>query len=456
MFMTIEDVLLATGGHLLAGRKDVPIAGISTDSRTIKAGELFIALTGEKFDGHRFVTAAAERGAAGALISRGIEGVLSPGFTLIGVDNTLKSLAAIATMYRQRFSIPVIGITGSVGKTSTKDMVAAVVAECYRILKNEGNLNNEIGLPLTLFRLNPAVEMAIVEMGMSSRGEIARLAAMAKPQVGIITNIRGVHLENLGTLENIARAKAELLEALPGDGLAILNADDEWCNKIKDWAHCPVVTFGLSPAADFRAEAIESRGEQGIAFTLFHRDYKPTRIELPVPGRHVVPNALAAVAVGHHFGLSVEEISKGLSKVRLSKMRMEIFNTGEIKVINDAYNASPTSMEAALDVLAELASGRKVAVLGDMLELGAIAEEAHREVGRKVLAIGISALVTVGPLSRFVAEEAAMIDGPVYHVATVEEVWPIMQKILQPGDTVLVKGSRGIHLEKVVERLRNL
>ncbi|MCL4515768.1 MAG: UDP-N-acetylmuramoyl-tripeptide--D-alanyl-D-alanine ligase [Firmicutes bacterium] len=462
----VKDILTATGGQLLQGPRIGHVKGISTDTRTVNAGELFIPLIGENFDGHRFIRQAAEKGAAGVLIGQGYEvpeewGKDGAPF-VIRVGDTLRALQDLARWYRTRFDLPVVAVTGSNGKTTTKDMVAAILSRRWKTLKTEGNYNNEIGLPLTLLRLDKATQAAVVEMGMRGAGQIEALAHLAKPTVGIVTNVGEVHMELLGSREAIARAKAELVAALDEGGLAVLNADDPRVAAMRLQTRARVLTFGVSGngariPVDCLADNIQSHGIRGVIFRVSFGG-KNWRVDLPVPGTHNVYNALAAACTALGLGFAPEEVAEGLAGCRLSKMRLEAVEApGGWLVINDAYNASPASMRAALQILAESRDkGRIVAVLGDMGELGGLSEEAHRAMGEFVLKLGIDWLVTVGAKASLISQAARQKGFPRERsavCATNAEALKQLDGIVQPGDVVLVKGSRVMKMEEVVTGL---
>ncbi len=452
--LKISEILKATGGQLIAGSTETVVEGISTDSRKIGKGCLFIPLIGEKFNGHDYIGKALEEGAEAILTQQ--DGTCAENKCFIRVGDTAKALRDIAAYYRRKFSIPVIGITGSVGKTSTKDMIACAVGSRLRVLKTEGNLNNEIGVPLTVFNLDNSHEAAVLEMGMSGAGEISRLTAIIKPDVAVITNIGMSHIEKLGSRQNILKAKLEILEALNPDGLVILNGDDALLAGMKDLLKFRTVFYGMDEGADYRACNINSHGESGTYFdiTLGGREYN---VHIPVPGVHNVYNALAAVAVGCELGIPMEDIIGGIAGFSSSKMRMDIISFNGMKIINDVYNASPNSMEAGLNVLSEIGrKNRKAAVLGDMLELGEWAEKAHFDVGKYAASAGIEHIVAVGANARFIADGALSVGHPedqVKYFQNNSEALEYLQKNLAQGDIVLVKGSRGMKMEEIVKGL---
>lgn len=452
---TAGDVALATGGRLISGSREQRIGGIAIDSRQVKPGDLFIALKGERVDGHRFVPEAVKRGAVAVLIQREVS---PPGSAaLLMVPDCQEALLDLAAWYRRRFPVVAVGITGSTGKTTTKEMVAAVLAQSFSVHKNTGNYNTEIGVPLTLFALRPEHEIAVLEMGMRGLGQIRRLAQVVAPRIGVITNIGMTHLELLGTVDNIARAKWEIVEELPPSGLAVLNGDDERLRYLRCSFKGRVLFYGLGPDNDFRAEEIESHKEAGITFTAC-TPAGTGIIKLPLPGRHNVVNALAALAVGASFGMSLPDMARGLAGMEPAAMRLNMVkNRAGVTIINDAYNANPTSMESGLVTLMELkGEARAVAVLGDMLELGPAAREAHWELGKKAARLGIDFLVTLGEWREIVlagARHGGLQEEKGRAFAGKDEAAAFLKEWLRPGDFVLVKASRGMQLEQIVAEL---
>lgn len=451
--LNMDEILKATEGNLVEKGECNTVSGISTDTRKIQPGDLFIPLIGENFNGHDYIERAFEQGAAAAMTQR--DTIHFPGKTLILVKDTLKALQDLAAYYRSRFPIPFVGITGSVGKTSTKEMVACALGTKYNVLKNEGNLNNEIGVPLTIFKLDSCHEVAVVEMGMSGFGEISVLTSIVKPRVGIITNIGISHIEKLGSRQNILKAKLELLEGLQPGGLLILSGDDVMLSGVKGLLTQRTVSYGIEEGVDYLAYNIQSRGENGIDFdvTVEAVDYT---IHIPTPGVHNVYNALAAVAAGHELGVPIKEVARGISQFSPGKMRLNIIKANGLKVINDAYNSSPQSVKAALDVLEEMEAGRKIAVLGDMLELGEWSTQAHLETGRHAADKKLDYIVTVGPSAFNIARGAAETGFNSERIAAFQsnsEALDYLLKILQQGDAILVKGSRGMKMEEIVHSL---
>ncbi len=458
----------------LAGRRPgdatQPIRRFVIDSRDVGPGDVFVAFRGEKTDGHSYVSDAFGRGAIAAIVEQDvpIEALLLDlrhnvtlrsirQWTLpviIRVDHSLIALQELARWWRARLnSLRVIGITGSVGKSSTKELIATVLERDYTVLKSEGNLNNEIGLPLTLLQLEPKHQYAVLEMGMYARGEIARLAELAQPIVGVVTNVGPVHLERLGSIEAIAEAKAELVQALPPDGAAILNYDDERVLTMRDKTRAQVLTYGLDPQADLWADEIVSEGLEGIHFTLHHRG-EEFHVQVPLLGRHSVHTSLRAAAVGLAEKMTWDHILEGLQDRRAQLRLVAVPGPNGSTILDDSYNASPASMIAALNLLAEL-NGRKIAVLGDMLELGEYEDEGHRMVGLRAIDAA-DTLVTVGELGRMIAQEAlnnGMVPERVKMCGTNDEATAYLNANVRPGDMILIKGSRGLHMEDIVNAL---
>lgn len=448
---TAAEVCAATKGLSRGGVEGDRFQGVCTDTRTVQPGNLFIALTGERFDGHEFIKQAIEKGAAGVVISKQ-EMVLPEGIAVIVVENTLKALQDLAQFNRRRFQIPVIAITGSNGKTTTKDLTAAILASKLRVLKTEANFNNEIGLPRTLLNMTSEHQVAVVEMGMRGPGEIDELTKIAEPTAGIVTNVGETHIELLGSLDNIAAAKAELVEAVPPEGFVALNADNEYVQAMSSKAAGRVILYGIKESCQVQAYQIETEGLHTSFMCRCHGVTFP--LSLPMVGLHNVYNTLAAVAVAWELGLRADDIQTGLAHFQPSSMRQQIERVGEYVIINDAYNASPLSMAGAITTLQQVAAGRSIAVLGDMLELGEVAVEAHRRIGQTAGQCGVDAIVTVGPLAAHIAaaaREAGVKEALSYQKH--EEAGAALQRMLKPGDTILLKGSRGMKMEKILEML---
>jgi UDP-N-acetylmuramoyl-tripeptide--D-alanyl-D-alanine ligase len=446
-----------------------PLADVVVDSRLASAGSLFVALPGERTDGHLFVGDAFARGAQMALVQRPVDEpvptlpVTQPpdaGFPIrlplcLLVDDALVALQTLARYWRaQHASCRVVGITGSVGKTTTKELIAAVLGQHFETIKSEGNYNNEIGLPLTMLRLHPGVEWAVQEMGMYALGEIAHLASIALPDMGVVTNVGPTHLERLGTVERIAQAKAELVQALLPHGVAVLNGDDERVRAMG--ALTPAerkLYYGLEPHNDLWADEVETHGLEGLKLRL-HFEGQSVYMRLPILGRHSVYGALAAAAVGLSVGLGWDEIIGGLRDEQARVRLLVVPGLGGSTILDDTYNASPDSTTAALNLLAEL-EGPKVAVLGDMLELGSYEVEGHRLVGRRAAEV-VNLLVAVGGRGRLIADEALAVGMPDARVRAVngnEEAIDVLHELLPEGAIVLVKGSRGMAMEQIVAAL---
>ncbi|MEA2620100.1 MAG: UDP-N-acetylmuramoyl-tripeptide--D-alanyl-D-alanine ligase [Chloroflexota bacterium] len=450
---TADDLARLTGGRLLA-RSDRPIRNAAVDSRLVTGGEVFVALPGERTDGHDHLADAASRGAVALIVARPVPDPSSLGdVTVIRVADPLAALGAIAAGWRRRFDPLVVGVTGSIAKTSTKEAVAAVLGARLRTLRNEGNQNNEVGLPLTLMRLRPEHEAAVLEMGMYVGGEIADLARMARPKIGVVTAVQPVHLSRIGSLDAIEAAKGELLEALPADGTAILNADDPIVRRMAARSAAPGVTYGFAEDADVGAEAVESAGVDGMRFILRAGGTRRP-VTIPTLGRLSVHNALAAAAVGRAAGLSFDEIVRGLSGGWSAPHRVQLVRLGNVTLVDDAYNASPRSVVAALDLLAGL-PGRRAAILGEMLELGESSDEGHRVVG-EAAARTLDWLVVVGDGAAGIAEGAVAAGMGPARVIRVRDAEAALESVLprlRDGDVILVKASRGIGLERVVDGL---
>ena len=456
----LEEIVLATGGILLQGASSRMVTGITIDSRKLKSGELFLALKGERFNGHSFVTEAVSSGAAAVLVMEDIDFSQLNGTPVIKVRNTLAALGAIAGFHRERFDIPVIGITGSNGKTTTKDMIAAVLAEQMTVVKTEANFNNEVGLPLTLLKISPETQVAVVEMGMRGLGQIRQLTEIARPTIGVVTNVGLTHLELLGTQENIARAKQELVESLPESGLAVLNGDDNIVRGMGTVTQARVIYYGIDgPKLNYRACRIKLI-ENGSQFKVATKDKDikgEFELRIAIPGRHNILNVLAAVAVARELGLNVVQIRKGLQKPDITEKRLKIFKKNGYSIIDDTYNASPASVKAALDVLKADQSGRrKIVVLADMLELGDQAGAIHFEIGVYAGQIGVDRLFAYGDLAReYIAGINRVSSERGFYFSSKQDLINELKRYLTPGDTILVKGSRGMRMEEIVTAISN-
>lgn len=463
---TAREIAEAVAG-VMTGDPETQFSAVVTDTRKIVPGALFVALKGENFDGADYARQAVEKGAAAVLVSRECPAEKTAGLAVvIRAADTLAAYQTIARAYRRYFAGPVLAVTGSNGKTSTKDLTACVLNSTLNTLKTMGNFNNEIGLPLTLLQLDMEHEAAVVEMGMRGLGQIARLAAVAEPAIGIVTNVGETHMELLGTLENIARAKGELIEALPGNGIAVLNGDDKFVAAMESKAKpgVQVITYGIEQSAAVRAlpESIRAEGFRTRFTVRFAGKEKDYPVELPLAGRHNIYNALAALGAGYALRLDPAEMIGALKNFQGSAQRFEclekaVDRLGKLKIINDAYNASPMSMEAALDTLAEISGGsRRIAVLGDMLELGDIAVMAHEKVGRQAAETGIDFLITRGGMSRHIALGAigaGLAPEKVFEAADHPAAARKLREFCRGGDTLLFKGSRGMQMDKIIDML---
>jgi UDP-N-acetylmuramoyl-tripeptide--D-alanyl-D-alanine ligase len=448
--MLLNEVAAAVGAFVAENPgAGVQITSVCTDTRSLAPGAVFLALRGENSDGHEYVARAFELGAAAAVVERTMKGVAGPQLV---VPDSLAALGRLARHYRDRFSIPIVAVTGSVGKTSTRQMVAAALGARFKVLASDKNFNNEIGVPHTLFGLDSSHTAAVIEMGMRGAGQIADLCAIARPTVGLVTNVGLSHIELLGSREGIARAKAELLESVPTDGLAVIPAGDDYAALLREAAgQRPVRTFGVRQTADFRATDITFDADGSSRFLV-----NGTHFTIHAPGVHHIVNACAASAVSDALGIPLAEVAAQLATFRAPAMRMETTELNEsVTVLNDAYNAAPDSMRAALETLALMAAGRRtVAILGDMRELGAWSEGAHSAVGDAAAAQRIGLILTVGEASRGIAEAAA--DGcgsTVVSFPDTEMAADSIPALLHPGDLVLVKGSRAMEMERIVDAI---
>lgn len=461
LIVSVRTLLQVTGGTLVVGSDDAVVHGLAIDSREVAPGGLFVALPGERVDGHAFLGAAISAGARAVIVTRDDETVRASveesgrDVGLIVVEDAQRAIDDLAAWHRERLTCPVIGITGSTGKTTTKDFLRDVLASRLKVIATSGNRNNELGVPLTLFEAGPDAEAVVVEMAMRGPGQIARLCEIARPTAGLVTNVGVSHVEILGSQEAIASAKGELARAIPPTGRVFLNADDGWSDALAADLACGTTRYGLGAGADVRADDVSISGDGAAVFTLVCEQGSET-VTLPLPGRHNVYNALAAAAVGLYLELPLSDVVAGLEHATFSKWRMETFQSATgITIINDAYNANPTSMRAAIATLREMpAEGRRIAVLGDMAELGSLAELAHFEMGEFAAAVGLDALVTVGERARRIADgarAAGMPEASVRPCVSAAEASEVLDDLLSPGDVVLVKASRVMGLELVVE-----
>ncbi len=455
MRLKITEIASAIGGEIVRGDISVEVTGISTDTRQLHVGDLFVALIGENNDGHLYLEDAAGQGASGIIVSRDVKGALG-NIPVIKVKDTLYALGELAKWYLRQADVRVAAVTGSVGKTTTKEMAACVLEAKAPTLKNAGNYNNEIGLPLTIFELKPEHRFAVLEMAMRGPGEIDRLAEIAEPEAGIITNIGISHIERLGSIEAIANAKGELFARLPESGIALMEAGNEWWDFLSKKAKCRVMGFGFSEKAEVRGSDLETDDRGCPIFNVWHEG-KSARVRLSAPGEHNAINALAAIALGLAFGVSLNDSAERLRNCSLPEMRMKVSTTANgITVVDDTYNASPASMAAALRLMRTLRGDRKVAILGDMLELGKESESAHREIGELAVESGASLLICVGERAAGFAEGARYAGLPeksIYKFESSEEATKVLRPLLQSGDVVLIKGSRMMKMELIVEAL---
>lgn len=447
--LSLKEIAQVTGAEINSDTETF-FERVTTDSRKVSSGALFVALKGEHFNGEDFTADAFKKGAAGVLVSKAFDKNLDG--VIIKVDDTLTAYRQIAGVWRDRFDIPIVAVTGSNGKTTTKDLAAAALNGLGNVLKTSGNFNNEVGVPMTLLTLRDTHRAAVVEIGMRGLGQIESLAEIVKPTIGIVTNVSEAHIELLGSIENIARAKGELVEAIKSGGTIILNADNQHTAAMKNIVRdgVKILTYSLDKDADFIAKDILI-GSVATEFTLsFHG--KEYDFEIPMLGRHNVSNALAAIAAGYACGLTVPQVQRGFSTLTTTKMRYEVIRRDGLTIINDAYNASPASMRAAIRTTSEVYDGRLIAVLGDMLELGNISEQAHREIGAELVENKFDTLITLGELGKFIAAGAR--DAGLKNVYTFDTHEDAAKKILElvrDGDTILFKASHVMHMEKIIE-----
>jgi UDP-N-acetylmuramoyl-tripeptide--D-alanyl-D-alanine ligase len=455
--LTLAELVRATQGRLAAGRPEGALGGVTIDSRAAVPGSVFFAIRGHRQDGHAFVADALARGARTLVLTRLPAGIgLPEDVGIVVVDDTTQALGRLAAFHRGRHAIPVVAITGSNGKTTTKELVALVLSRRFRVLRASGSFNNQWGLPLTLLGLGPEDQAAVVELGMSAPGEIAALARIAQPTVGVVTTIAPAHLEFLGSLEGVQKAKGELVEAIPPEGIVILNADDPLVLGLVRAARGRVVTFGADARADVRVVDLASAAD-GLTFSL-RSGSTTVSVRLPLPGRHNAGNAAAAAAVGQVLGVSLAEAAGALADAVAVRGRLVWHEAGGVRVLDDTYNANPPSLRAALDVLREAGEaagfGRTWVILGDMLELGALSETAHRDAGAWIAALPVAGLLAVGARARTAATAAQAVGCPdVTTWETPEGAAARLAGRLAAGDRVLVKGSRGMRMERAVETL---
>jgi len=454
-----KDCLYAVNGKLLQGSETVIFRGVSINSRTIKEGELFVCIKGENFDGHDFFGDAFRKGAAGIILSdtKNLStGMLGKGESpfVIQSQNTLRALQDLASYQRSLFPFRVIAVTGTNGKSTTKEMIASIIETKYKTLKTQGNLNNHIGLPLTLLKREPEHEVGVLEMGMSAAGEIKRLAEIAKPDIGVITNISAGHLGQLKTIKDVQAAKGELFDSLHKEGTAIVNADDPLVLELAKSLRIKKITYGIKEPADIQASDIQNKGNHGFTFTAKIFD-QAIPVKLPQIGYCNIYNALAALATGHSLGITGKEMNLGLKNYQQIPQRNEQIHYEGMTLINDTYNANPQSMREALKTLKEInTQGKRFFIIGDMLELGPLSEPAHHELGQEIAGSNVDYLVTVGPLASLAAESAKVNVQQQLQIEkfnTHDEAANYLLQKVKKGDCLLVKGSRGSKMENVVQ-----
>jgi UDP-N-acetylmuramoyl-tripeptide--D-alanyl-D-alanine ligase len=424
--------------------------GYSIDSRTVRAGELFFAVRGERLDGHDFVDQALASGAVAAVVAREHVPRFPARNKILVVEDTLTALQSLGAAVRRLWGKPLVAITGSAGKTTTKEAIAHLLATRFHVLKSEGNLNNHFGLPLQLLRLESGHEIAVIEMGMSHSGEIAVLAKIAQPDVGVVTNVAPVHLGFFNSVGDIARAKYELIAGLPAGGTAVLNADDEYVSQFGRDFHGRVVMFGVNHPADVRAEAVETQGTAGSRFQLIVEGCRE-QVTLPLMGMHNVYNALAAAAVATQRGITPSEAARALATLTPSDKRGQILQLGGATVINDCYNSNPKALDSMVDALAAMPARRRIVVAGEMLELGPAGERLHRESGRHMAEMGIQIVVGVRGLAREIVNAATEAGVESHFLETPESAGEWLTREVRKGDAVLLKASRGVKLERALE-----
>mgnify|MGYP001448604036 FL=1 len=454
-----KDCLYAVNGKLLQGSETVIFRGVSINSRTIKEGELFVCIKGENFDGHDFIGDAFRKGAAGIILSdtKNLStGMLDKGESpfVIQSENTLRALQDLASYQRSLFPFQVIAVTGTNGKSTTKEMIASIIETKYKTLKTQGNLNNHIGLPLTLLKREPEHEVGVLEMGMSAAGEIKRLAEIAKPDIGVITNISAGHLGQLKTIKEVQTAKGELFDSLHKEGTAIVNADDPLVLELAKSLRIKKITYGIKEPADIQASDIQNKGNHGFTFTAKIFD-QAIPVKLPQIGYCNIYNALAALATGHSLGITGKEMNLGLKNYQQIPQRNEQIHYEGMTLINDTYNANPQSMREALKTLKEInTQGKRFFIIGDMLELGPLSEPAHHELGQEIARSNVDYLVTVGPLASLAAESAKANVRQQLQIEkfnTHDEAASYLLLKVKKGDCLLVKGSRGSKMENVIQ-----
>ncbi len=454
--LTIEQITEAVKGKLLLGDPKDEISGVSTDSRKVAEGDIFFPLIGEQHDAHDFIPQAVERGCRTFILSREPDGLSGP-FNIIQVEDTTKALQELAAYYLSLFSMIKIGVTGSTGKTSTKEMLYWIFSEKYKTARNIGNFNNHIGLPLTVLSIPEDTEAGVFEMGMSELGEIDLLAKLVRPDIGVITNIGISHIENLGSRENILKAKLEITNYFTTDGILIVNEDNDFLSRDDVQGNYKIVTTGETGRSNFIISNIIDNGEEGIEFTIEHKKETQT-FHLNVPGRHNAYNGALAVAAAVSCGITMAEAAKGLLKLEITDKRLNIKGKNGMKIIDDTYNASPDSMKAAIDVLTATKGFRKIAILADMFELGENSDAFHAEVGRYAAESSVDILIAVGTQAKHIYEAAKEILGEqkVHYYETKELLMGDIGSMISSGDVILLKGSRGMAMDQVVKKIMEM
>ena len=454
---SIEQIAKASGGKLIAAGSEKYITGIRHDSREVCPGDIFVAIKGENQDGHRYIPQVIEKGCAAVLVSDADSCPQDADVSVILVDDTVAAMGTMAAWYLDSLGIRRVAVTGSVGKTSTRDMIYYVLSEKYNCGRNLKNYNNNIGLPISIFQFDENTEAAVLEMGMDAFGEIEYLSSIVRPEVGVITNIGIAHMEKLGSREGIFKAKMEITEnILPEEegGTLVFAGDDEFLTKERTAGDYGQIEVGEGERADLHISGVEDHGIDGIRFLVEYEEdgrKETQRIALPAAGAHNASNAAIALAVGRKLGVSIEEGAKGLGKVELTGSRLRKIEGKNVTIIDDTYNANPFSMMSAIDVLVRSGAQRRVAILGDMFELGTDEKELHRKVGEHAAKAGVDELITIGNLAKHIAE-----GGSGRHFESKEAFLEVINDYIKPGDLVLVKASRGMHLEEIVEELRTL
>ena len=459
--ITLGEILEVTGGTLLGGVQDLSISvrAVDTDSRAITPDALFIPLMGDRFDGHAYIGQALEQGAAGTLTGHELGDYSRDKFYIL-VPDTMLALGDLAAYYRSKFDVKIVAVTGSVGKTTTKDMVASVLDQRFSVLKTQGNFNNNIGVPRTLFNLDSSHQAAVIEMGMNHLGEIDYLTRMVRPDAAILTNIGDAHIENLGSRDNTLRAKSEIFHGMTPEGLAILNGDDELLRTLSGDLEQKIVWYGEGAECNYRCVRLDEGAEDHMDLEAV-TPWGDWSARVPGFGHYMLYPVLSAAAVGHWMGMEPEEIAEGVSRFVSSKMRMDMLRCGDgVTVLNDTYNANPQSMRAAVEVLSGLNGAYKIAVLGDMLELGDLGPTLHESVGKHVVTCGVDCLIAVGELAEHIyigamnAREETGVEC--YWRPTKEEAKAVLDQVIRTDSTILCKASRGMAMEELVEYIKSI